>query len=582
MPVHRLLHEKRGTVYAYSKELEAWRRSRNVSVGESASDEDPEQVAGELDGVAQDFAETVPSSVGQQIGAQGGTEARGSHNQKLPARRLTVVWLMSGVLCAAVLLGTLLVRHRNLAERSRNARPEIAAVAVLPLVELGSGQQEDYFADGVTEELITELGQVSSVRVISRTSAFSVRESGLTPPEIGRQLHVDGLVEGTVRRSGDRVRIVARLVSLSPEHLVWSKAYDGDRRDILSLQKDVAFDIASGIRAKLNLQGAPVSTSKLQLDPRAHDDYLRGRYFLARRDAEAMSEAAGWFESALQREPRYAQAYSGLAVTYVLRGMYSIDLPEKTFGQAIEYANKALALDNGVSEAYTARGTAINFYKLDWTAAERDFQRALALDPSSALAHHWYGEHFTNSGQPERALFQLKLARDLDPLSLAVNAFLGRAYRDAHQYTEAIQQCQYTLKLDPNFAMGHWCLAKAYEGTGQYELALTAAKRANRLAPSPYLAGEVGCAYAWLGRRAAARAILQELLKKSRSVYISPYIFASIYSTLGEKDAAFAWLQKAYAGRDRLGDLAADPQMDPLRSDPRFLSLLRQMNLPGN
>jgi TolB-like protein/Tfp pilus assembly protein PilF len=580
MPVHRLLHEKRGTVYAYSGELEEWRQSRNLLASECASGEDRGQEDGLPDPVLQDAGEGEPSYLQHLTAAQDNRGAPASDNRKTPRRRLRLVWFLSGAGCAAVLLGFWLALHREVAERSTSSEPHIAALVVLPLGEIGSDKTENYFADGVTEELITELGRLISVRVISRTSAFSVRKSALTPPEIGRQLNVDALVEGTVRRSGDRIRIVARLVSVAPEHLIWSKAYEGDRRDILSLQRDVAFDIVSGIRAKLNQQGAPASALKQRLDPRAHEDYLRGRYFLARRDEEGMREAAGWFESAIQREPRYAQAYSGLAVSYVLLGMYSVQSPESTFRPAIEYANKALALDDSVSEAYTARGAAISFYELDWAASERDFQHAIALDPSSALAHHWYGEHFTNVGQADRAVFQLKLARELDPLSLAVNAFLGRAYRDAHHYDEAVQQCQYTLKLDPNFAMGHWCLAKAYMGKNEYALVLAEAKRAATLVSASFLISDLGCAYALLGKKAEARAVLKGLQKRARSTYGSPYLVASIYSTLGEKDAAFEWLQKAYAGRDRVGDLATDPVMDPLRSDPRFVSLLHRMNLP--
>jgi TolB-like protein/Tfp pilus assembly protein PilF len=451
---------------------------------------------------------------------------------------------------------------------------------VLPLIEINSDTKDDYFADGMTEELITELGQLSSVRVISRPSVFTIRQGSLSPPEIGRQLNVDALVEGTVRRSGDRVRIAARLVSVSPERLIWAKAYEGDRRDILTLQREVALDMVSHIQAKLHQQAQRMPASTRRLDPRAHEEYLRGRWFLARRDQQAIREAIENFESAIQRDPQYAQAYAGLAVAYDLLGMYSVLPPDKSFAPAIENANKALSLDDGDSEAYTARGMARSFYELDWEASERDFQRAIALDPSSAFAHHRYAEHFANVGQAERALRQMRLARELDPLSLVVNNTLGRAYRDAHHYEEAVQQCQDTLKLDPNFSMGHWCLAQAYTGKKQFTVVVAELKHARQLGTTPLLISDLGCAYASSGNKAAARAVLNGLKYQARSHYVSPYLIASIYSTLGEKDEAFKWLRKAYSQRDRITDLPLGPAMDPLRSDPRFISLIKQLKLP--
>ena len=458
----------------------------------------------------------------------------------------------------------------------------IRSVAVLPLTEIGASASDEYFADGMTEELITELGRVSSFRVISRTSVMQYKNGVRSVPEIGRQLNVDALIEGTVRRSGGRVRITARLVSTASEHLIWQKAYEGDMRDVLMLQSDVAHDIAGNIRTRLAPQEARGAVAYKRLDPETHEDYLRGQYILDRRTAESMNSAVEYFQRAVQRDPQYAQAYVGLATAYELLGSYEVLPPDKSYPLAIKFANKALELDDTLSDAYSARATAEDGYEFDWAAAERDFQRAIALDPNSVLAHHGYGEHFTGVGKPERAIAELKIARELDPLSLPLMNAIGRMYREAHQYDEAIQQCKQSLVLDPNFAMGHWCLGQAFLAKRQFAEATSELRRADELGTTPLIVCDLGCAYAASGKKVEARAILNSLKKKSQFTYVSPYLIASIYSELGENDEAFKWLDKAYDTRDGLSYLVADPMMDPLRSDPRYLRLINRLHLPQN
>lgn len=235
-----------------------------------------------------------------------------------------------------------------------------------------------------------------------------------------------------------------------------------------------------------------------------------------------MNKALGYFRQAVQRDPQYAQAYAGLADTYNLLGAYELLPPEKSFPKAKEFADKALQLDATLSEAYTARATAASFWDFDWTTADRDFKRAIALDPSSAIAHHWYGEHFINIGKAERAVSELKYARDLDPLSLPVNSTLGRVYRDAQRYEEAIQQCQKTLELDPNSSMGHWCLAQAYMGERRYSTAIPELQLANTLGTTPLLACDLGYAYAATGQTGRAKVILEALMHKAEFAYVAP------------------------------------------------------------
>ena len=611
LPVHRLLHEKRATVYAYSAELEAWRQSRKVMALDEAELADqaneggpahPEELSddpGFMDMPAvshflngQNFVE-LPGDPGRAADGQPGSstphadedeETRRPRVDSQPASRWRSQrrwWFLLGGACAVLLAAvSWLAWHRNGPQGAVvEARP-IGSVAVLPLTELDGNSPGDYFADGMTEDLITELGRLSSIRIISRTSIMKYKKGDRSVPEIGRELNVDAVVEGTVRRSGDRVRINTKLVGTSPEHLIWAKAYESDLHDILTLQRDVAGDIVGNIRAKLDPQRAPNPHPNQRLDPQAYEEYLRGRYFLAKRSSDAMTAAAGHFQQAIQLDPQYAKAYAGLAATYDLLGTVELLPPNKAFPSAINFANKALQLDESLSEAYTARALAECSYELNWAASNRDFQRAIALDPSSAFAHHWYGEYFAGVGNAERAISELKIAHEFDPLSFPLNIALARMYREAHHYEEAIQQCKQILSLDPDFPMAHWVLGQIYLAKRQYLEALSELKRANESGTTPLVVCDVGCVYAAMGKRTEARSILNSLKNKAHFSYVSPYLIASIYSQLGERDEALRWLEKAYDERDGISYLAADPMMDPLRSDSRFVFLIQRLHLP--
>jgi TolB-like protein/Tfp pilus assembly protein PilF len=646
MPVHRLLHEKRGTIYAYSAELEAWRQSRKITSSEEEEFEDQAQRCGRTssesisfdlieNGLTQAaegnpnepaaggpgssgyrldepikhsgdlgpaYAASVPTSVNGHhlaelpgdVGLQVPTSGSSLQQAEIGATKARIewqpqeggslsrsrLWLKSAAVCA-LLVGAIIwyASYRDASHRSGEEQPPINSVAVLPLTDLAADTSEGYFADGMTEELITELGSLSSIHIISRTSIMQFKKSIRSLPEIGRQLNVDAVVEGTVRRSGGRVRITARLVSTAQEHLIWQKEYEGDMRDILMLQSDVAHDIAGNIQTKLARQQVPGAVAYKRLDPETHEDYLRGRYFLARRTAEGMNTAVDYFQRAVQRDPHYAQAYVGLASAYELLGSYELLPPDKSFPLALKFANKALELDDTLSEAYSARANAKCNYEFDWAAADRDFRRAIALDPNSALAHHDYGEYFTVLGNSERAIAELKIARELDPLSLPLFNTIGRMYREAHQYDEAIKQCKQSLVLDPNFSMGHWCLGQVYLAKRQYPEATSELRLANELGTTPLIVADLGCVYAASGKKTEARAILHSLESKSQFNYVSPYLIATIYSQLGEKDEAFKWLERAYDARD-ISYVVVDPMMDPLHSDPRFAHLIQRLHLP--
>jgi tetratricopeptide (TPR) repeat protein len=283
----------------------------------------------------------------------------------------------------------------------------------------------------------------------------------------------------------------------------------------------------------------------------------------------------------VERDPQYGPAYAGLALAYDVLGSYEVLPPEKSFPNAKSFASRALQLDNTLAEAYTARAMAASFWEFNRSAADKDFQRAIALDPSSELVHHAYAEHLINIDKADRAVAEMKLARELDPLSLAVNGTLGRVYRDARQFGEALKQCRKTLDLDPNFAMGHWCLGQVYIGEHRYAAAIQELELANTLGTTPLLLRDLAWAYAAVGNRAKAKAILDRLMRKAQSEYMSPYSIGVVHASLGEKDAAFRWLERAFAERDcHVTYLALDPEVDPLRSDPRIKGLLERLHIP--
>jgi tetratricopeptide (TPR) repeat protein len=312
-----------------------------------------------------------------------------------------------------------------------------------------------------------------------------------------------------------------------------------------------------------------------------YEDYLRARYFLAKRNPEAINKAVAYMRQAVQRDSQFAPAYAGLAIAYDLLGTYELLPPKVTFPKVEEFADKALRLDATLSEAYTARATALSFYELDWTAAERDFERAIALDPNSAFAHHWYAEHLTNIGKPERAASELKHAYELDPLSLPINNALGRTYGVTHRHDQAIRQCRKAIDLDANSSMGHWCLGEVYVGERQYSAAIPELELANALGATPLSICDLGFAYAASGQKMKAINILKALQRGTQSAYFSPYLIAAMLGALGQKDEAFQWLEKAFNERDcHVTDFPLDPKMAPLRSDRRFPPMIQRLKLP--
>jgi TolB-like protein/DNA-binding winged helix-turn-helix (wHTH) protein/Flp pilus assembly protein TadD len=460
--------------------------------------------------------------------------------------------------------------------------PAIRSLAVLPLESLSNDASQDYFADGMTDELISDLGQISALRVISRTSVMGYKHARKPLPQIARELNVDAVVEGTVLRSGDQVRITAQLIEASSDKHLWSQSYEGELRDTLALQNRVAGAIADEIRINLNPQERAALKNAKVVNPQAYESYLKGRYFWNKRTANGLKVALAYFNQAIDEDPSYAQAYSGLADTYALLGdwQYAVMTPKEAFPKAKAAAIKALDLDSALGEAHNSLAFCLDGFDWDLESASKEFQRAIELNPGYATARHWYGWHLSLLGRYDEAIVEMKKAQSLDPLSLIINADLAELLVLAHSYDESIRQSLKTIEMDPNFALAHSQLGQAYLQKGMRDEAIAELQNALQLSGgSPTCMANLARAYAAAGKRGEAEKLLSELKKRSSPGYSHATEIAVIYGALGEKDQAMSWLEKGYEERFNPGVLLR-PGFDPLRSDPRFEELVRRIGLP--
>jgi TolB-like protein/DNA-binding winged helix-turn-helix (wHTH) protein/Flp pilus assembly protein TadD len=459
--------------------------------------------------------------------------------------------------------------------------PVIRSLAVLPLESLSNDPSQDYFADGMTDELIADLGQISALRVISRTSVMAYKHARKPLPQIARELSVDAVVEGTVLRSGDQVRITAQLIEASSDKHLWSQSYEGELRDTLALQNQVARAIADQIRISLNPQEqAELKTVKV-VNPNAYESYLKGRYFWNKRTADGLKVALAYFNQAIEEDPKYAQAYSGLADTYALLGdwQYAVMTPKEALPKAKAAAIKALELDSALGEAHNSLAFCLDGFDWDFDAAGGEFRRAIELSPGYATAHHWYSWHLALVGNYDEAVVEMRKAESLDPLSLIINADLAELLVLAHSYDESIRQSRKTIEMDPNFALAHNQLGQAYLQKQMLDDAVAELEKAAQLSGgSPTIIANLARAYAQSGKRNGAVKLLGDLKKRSSPGYSRASEIAVIYVSLGDSGQAMSWLERSYEERFNPGALLR-PGFDPLRSDPRFQDLERRIGL---
>jgi TolB-like protein/DNA-binding winged helix-turn-helix (wHTH) protein/Flp pilus assembly protein TadD len=460
--------------------------------------------------------------------------------------------------------------------------PTIRSLAVLPLESLSNDPSQDYFADGMTDELISDLGQISALRVISRTSVMAYKHARKPLPQIARELNVDAVVEGTVLRSGDQVRITAQLIDASADKHLWSQSYEGELRDTLALQSKVARAIADQIQINLNPREQAALRSAKVVNPQAYVSYLKGRYFWNKRSAESLKVALAYFNQAIDEDPAYAQAYSGLSDTYALLGdwQYAVMTPKEAFPKAKAAAIKALELDSALGEAHNSLAFCLDGFDWNFDSAGKEFLRAIELNPGYAATHHWYAWHLALLHRYDEALAEMRKAESLDPLSLVINTDLAELLALAHSYDESIQQSRKTIEMDPNFGLAHNHLGQAYLQKHMYGEAIAELQKAVQLSGGgPTCMANLARADAASGKKSEAEKLLGDLKKRSSPGYSHGSEIAVIYASLGDKEQAMNWLEKGYEERFNPGVLLR-PGFDPLRSEPRFQELTRRIGLP--
>ena len=496
------------------------------------------------------------------------------------ARRRAILTIVA-VICAASLAAYWMVRHNGPSEAGRRV-----TLAVLPFDNLSGDPDQEYLSDGMTEEMITQLGRLEPdrMRVLARSSTWKYKRAERDIGRLRRELGADYVLEGSVRRSGDRVRITAQLVQVADQSQVWAKTYERDLSDVLILQSEVAEALARTIAVKLTPDAQARLARARPIRPEAYQDYLRGRFFWNRKTEASLKQALGYFQKAIAADPGYAAAYSGLADSYSSLGASSVVgglPPRQAMPEAKAAALKALQIDGTSAEAHASLANVHLLYEWDLPASEKEFRRAIELDPNYTTAHHWYSHCLLLLGRNEESLAESRRALELEPLQLVVGIHLGWHYFYARQYDQAIEQFQKTLELDPAFPQARRYAAWAYLQKGMHTEAIAALRAAlDSREQDPEIQGELGHALAVAGRRAEARAMLESLGRLAAARYVSPYSVALIHAGLGDRDQAFAWLDKAYSERsDYMPYLALEPMLDSLRSDRRFTALVERVGL---
>jgi len=527
--------------------------------------------------------ETIPRSGYRLVAQVNGAKAEPAEKGQEPTRKWRVALAVAGGLVVLCALGIALDLGGLRGRLFRPALPmQIHSLAVLPLTNLSGDLEQEYFADGMTEELITDLAKISALRVISRTSVMNYKDAHKPLPQIGSELKVDAIVVGSVQRSGGRVRVAAELIEASTDRHLWADSYERDLRDVLALQNEVATAIAREIQVKLTPQERTNLGSVRPLSPEAHEAYLKGEYYWNKLTEKGINKSIEYYEKAIQLAPDYASAYASLAFSYNLMASSGYEPPRENYAQAKRLAQKALELDDGLAKAHAALGWVLCYGDWNWPAAEAEFKRAIELSPKADIGHHVYGYYLANMGRPEEAITEMKKALESDPLSLLALENLGFIYEQAGQPDKAIEQFRKVLEMDPHSSDARDGLGLVYAWQGRHEEAITELREAKRLSENDLgVIADLGYAYAVAGRRSEAHQMLSELSLLSRQKYVTPYSIAAVYAALGERDQSFHWLEKALGEHgSSLVALKVAPSFASLRTDPRFHEIVRRVGLP--
>ena len=579
-----LLAERRGEVITREEIRQAlwddqtfvdFDRSINFCINQirTALDDDPQSPR---------YIETLPRKGYRFIAAPAQSEETPKPTPE-PRRFQPRWWLLAGVgsaVAAIVLLGTNAGGVRDRILRRPSFKP-IQSVAVLPLANLSHDPEQEYFAEGMTDDLIMALAKISSLRVLSRTSVIRYRGTTKAVGEIARELNVDAVLEGTVLREQGRVRITAQLIRASPEAHLWAEKYEGSLEEVLKLQDSVAEAVAHSIQVKLTPQERTLLSAPRAVNAEAYESYLKGRYFMARQSEENLEKSKEYFQHAVEKDPGYALGWAGLAESYNQLGAYGVSPRAEAYPRAKAAAEKALELDPVLAEPMVTLARLRREYEWDWDGAERLYKRAIDLNPNYGAAHQSYAVHLATAGRPMDALAAAQRARALEPLNHVFNTNVAWFFYLTHQYDQAERTCNDSIEMDPNIPWSHICLGSVYLQTGRLQQAIAQLRQAVVLSKRSaqelmYLGHALGVS----GDRAEAQRVLDEMKDLSAGKYVPPEYIAVVYEGLGDRDRTFQWFEKAYRERTMFSWVYPDLRLDPIRSDPRFKDLMRRMGLP--
>ena len=456
------------------------------------------------------------------------------------------------------------------------------SLAVLPFVNASGDPDADYFSDGITESIINNLSQLGRLRVTARTTVFRYKGREAEPQAAGRELHVRAILTGKVLHRGDHLRIQVDLVDVADGSQLWGQRYHRQVSDIFEIEEEIAREISETLRVRLTSEEQKRLARRPTESTEAYQLYLKGRYFWDKRTPRSFQKAIEHFQQAIDKDPGYALAYTGLADGFNVLGWYGLLSPAESFPKAKAAAARALSIDEKLAEAHASLGFAKAFHDWDWAGSEKEFRRAIELSPDYATAHHWLGQYLGMTGRTKEALAEIKRAQELEPLSLIMYTVAAVTLLSARQYDQAIEQCRKVLDLNPNFPLAHVWFGMTHEQQGNYEEAIRELEKAVELFErEPIALGALAHAYACSGKRDQAQDALEELNQLRRRRYVSAYCIAVIHAGFGETDQALGWLEKAYEERSSwmAQFLKSDPRLDALRPEPRYQDLLRRLGL---
>jgi TolB-like protein/Tfp pilus assembly protein PilF len=489
-------------------------------------------------------------------------------------------WIYVVVVAGAISVGLFFLGRYTSSKQGEGGELPAKSIAVLPFENLSRDPDNAYFTEGIQEEILTRLAKIADLKVISRTSTQRFRSSPNNLPQIAKQLGVANILQGSVQKAADQVRVTVQLINATTDAHLWAESYDRKLTDIFTVESDIARTIADTLKAKLTGAEEQAIARRPTEVPEAYELYLKGRFFWSKRTGSDLRKAIDYFKQAIDKDPNYSLAYAGLADAYVLLPLYGAASSSDSFPQAEAAAKRALEIDDTLAEAHTSLAQVFLFYHLDFGSATREFERAIALNPNYATAHHWYGVGPPMSlGEFDKSIAELKRAQQLDPLSLIINSDLGAGFITARRYDDGIAQLRRTIEMDPHFYYAHWNLGEALELKGQLREAFAEYKKAAELDDDPLVLALLTQAYAKLGQRDEALKMLDQMQQLAARRYVPNYAFALVYIAFHEKEKAIDCLERAY--RDRTGpditSIKVDPMLDPLRGDQRFEALVEKV-----